>query len=246
MPGMGFPTRLAALIGAAWLAACAPADSPMPQAGPAPLAGPPGSGRTIHVVSNGWHAGIVVARDDLPHGKLPEAADFPDSGFVEIGWGDREYYTAPSPTLGAALAAGLGANPSVIHLVGLPLVPRPTADLEVVRLTLTGPGFAAMIDRIDAAFDRGAGARAERVAPGLAPQAGFYAAQGRFSLANTCNTWVARKLAAGGVAVSPAGVVTAGQLMERLRAARDADPGRAESAHRPSNEPALEPRPAIL
>ena len=45
----------------------------------------------------------------------------------------------------------------------------------------------------------------------------FYAAQGRFHLGNTCNTWTARMLRAAGVDIDPGGVVTAGDLMGRLR-----------------------------
>ena len=171
----------------------------------------------IHVVSNGWHAGIVIARADLPQGVMPEAAEFADLAFLEFGWGDREYYPSRSPTIAMAFAAGLGANPAVIHLVGLARPPDGDAGNEVVRLTLTPAGFAAMIGGIDATFDRRAGEPAERVASGLAPRSTFYAAQGRFSLVNTCNTWVARQLAAGGVPVAGDGVVTAGQLMGLLR-----------------------------
>ena len=71
--------------------------------------------RTIHVVSNGWHAGIVVARADWPERRTPEFADLASAPFVEIGWGDREYYPASSPTILMAIAAGIGANPAVIH-----------------------------------------------------------------------------------------------------------------------------------
>jgi uncharacterized protein (TIGR02117 family) len=193
--------RLAAIL-AAWLvAAGALADG----------------ARTIHVVSNGWHAGIVVSRGDWPPGRTPELADLAGA-FVEIGWGDREYYPASSPTILMAIAAGLGANDSVIHLAPREAAPRAGGGLEVQQLALSENGFRAMAERIDAAFDRADGAKAAVVAPGLRPGAVFYAATGRFSLANTCNTWVARMLEAGGVAIAPGSIVTADELMARLRA----------------------------
>jgi hypothetical protein len=42
-------------------------------------------------------------------------------------------------------------------------------------------------------------------------------------LFNTCNTWTARMLRAGGVNLSPSGVVTADDLVARLRAAVSLD-----------------------
>ncbi len=51
------------------------------------------------------------------------------------------------------------------------------------------------------------------------PDSNFYDARGRFHLFNTCNTWTARTLRAGGVNLSPSGVITADELVVRLRAA---------------------------
>lgn len=59
----------------------------------------------LQVVSNGWHAAIVLPKDDVAAtGLLPEAADFPAARYLEFGWGDREYYPAKDPT--AAMALG--------------------------------------------------------------------------------------------------------------------------------------------
>ena len=58
---------------------------------------------------------------------------------------------------------------------------------------------------------------------GLYPDSLFYNARGAFHLFNTCNTWTARKLKQGGVAISPSGVVTADGLMRRLRRAVSAE-----------------------
>ncbi len=187
-----------------------------------------GESRTIHVVSNGWHTGIVVARALVPEGRIPEAEDFPEAQFLEFGWGDREYYPNPRPSLGAALAAGLVPTDSVVHLAGLGRPPQAGNGIEVIRLDVDAGGLARMIAAIDDAFDRGAARRADILTEGLHTQGKFYPAHGRFHLFNTCNTWVARKLRAAGVALSSGGVVTAGDLMGRLR---DALAGDAEPAY---------------
>ena len=78
--------------------------------------------------------------------------------------------------------------------------------------------FRHMISFLDRYFDREEGGRLNPVAPGLHPNSNFYLARGGFHLFNTCNTWTARILRAGGVNLSTAGVITAGQLMSQLHA----------------------------
>jgi hypothetical protein len=93
----------------------------------------------------------------------------------------------------------------------------------VVSLALTKNGLRGLIEAIAGDFTRRQGNRAAPLSPGLYPNARFYEAEGSFHLFNTCNTWTARKLQAGGVALSPSGIATANELMDRLRKAAGAD-----------------------
>lgn len=175
-------------------------------------------GVAIHVTSNGWHTGIVVARASLPPGVIPEAADFPIAPYLEFGWGDAEYYPAPRPTLGMALGAALGPNPAIVHMIGLPAHPREVyPNSEVVELGLSPDGFQRLVRYLDATFARDGAERVPASAPGLYSFSLFYAAKGKFHLFNTCNTWTARGLAAAGLPVEVSGVVRAEDLMARLR-----------------------------
>lgn len=194
----------------AWLvAACAGAPPPPDITGPAT--------HNAYVVSNGWHTGIVLARDGLPPGLLPEAEDFADAPYLEFGWGDRAYYPAKDPGMGATLAAALLPTRSVMHVAGLDRPPRTgSGGTEAVAILLTAAQRDRLAAGIDAGFDRPEGGRAA-AGPGLYPDSLFYPARGRFHMFNTCNSWTARQLAAAGVPVSPAGVITAESLMRQLR-----------------------------
>ena len=105
--------RLAGLTCAGWLVACAPTPQPLLVDEGEPV-------HTIYVFSNGWHTSIVLSRDALPPGPIPEAADFPEAAFLEFGWGDREYYPSPRPTMGMALAAALTPTPAVLRSYEFP------------------------------------------------------------------------------------------------------------------------------
>lgn len=211
-------TRLIALL--TWLAcaivlgACA--------IGPRPP--PPDDGardHLVHVASNGWHTAIVVARPELvATGLLPEAGDFPNAAFLEFGWGDRAYYPAGRKTLGMTLAAVFFPTPSVVHMAGLHRVPVATGpDSEVLPVALTDLELRHLLRAIADSFGRPESGAAQAISRGLYPTSNFYAARGSFHLFNTCNTWTARMLRAGGVPISPFGVITAGELMARLRSA---------------------------
>ena len=199
---------------AAWLATCETAP-PLPSGGDGPRV------RHVQVASNGWHTAIIVPAPALATtGLLPEAADFPDAAFLEFGWGDRTYYPAKEKTLGMTLAAALFPTPAVMHMAGhAAALPGGSSHLEVVPVALTEAGFRSLVNAIASTFERPSDGRAESVSPGLYPDSRFYHARGEFHLFNTCNTWTARMLRAGGVALSPSGIVTADGMMARLRAA---------------------------
>lgn len=191
-------------------------------AGGAPSAagdgGPGVAAVTIHVASNGWHTGIIVARRDLPEGVLPEAGDFPDAPYLEFGWGDAEYFPNPDAGIGLALRAALTPTPAVVHLVGLPAHPRRVfPKAEIVDLRLTPAGFRALVDYLHASFVRDQAGQAGPAIDGLYAFSRFYPATGEFHLFNTCNTWTARGLEAAGLKVAVSGTLRAEDLMRQLR-----------------------------
>jgi uncharacterized protein (TIGR02117 family) len=177
---------------------------------------------TVRIVSNGWHTAIIVPRPEpVTIGLLPEAADFPDAKFLEFGWGDRTYYPAKKTTVGMALNAALIATPAVMHMAGLARAPDPGSN--AVSVTLTAGEFRRLLVAIARDFERSDGDRAAPISRGLYPNSNFYHARGTFHLLNTCNNWTARKLRAGGVNLSPTGIITGDQLMARVRSAVQAD-----------------------
>ncbi|HXV25169.1 MAG TPA: DUF2459 domain-containing protein [Alphaproteobacteria bacterium] len=195
---------------AAWLAACATA----PPSGSTPT----GSANRVHliyVINHGWHTGIAIARNGLPAGQVPEAADFPGARFLEFGWGDRDFYIASRPTFLMALDAALTPSAAVMHIVGFVETPQKLyREREVLAVALSSMELELMIAQIDAEFDRSTGGQPVAIAGDSVSR--FYPAHGQFHLFNTCNTWVARMLAAAGLPLSPSGVVTADDLMDRL------------------------------
>jgi uncharacterized protein (TIGR02117 family) len=179
----------------------------------------------IHLVTNGFHTGLVLPtsrlREVAGEGALARIAErFAAYGAVEIGWGEAVFYQAPAApgafdpwlALRALLRPG---NPSVLHVVGLsedPVIMFPGA--AVVPIAVTPQGFARLVARMEESVATRNG-EPEELRQGLYGPSLFYRARGTFSLFNVCNHWAARLLAAAGLPHAPAlALYPAGLLLD--------------------------------
>lgn len=180
--------------------------------------GPDGAARVVYLVSHGWHAGIVIRRADIAAVRWPELSRLPASEFLEVGWGDRDYYRTPDPSWTVTLRAALLPTPSVLHLVAFD---APVAAYfprsEIIEIALDVPGFDRLLRQISASFARGAAGKAVPLGPGLYGSSQMYLSTETYHLFNTCNVWTARAIAAAGCPISPASILRVDSLMSRAR-----------------------------
>ena len=174
--------------------------------------------KLVYLVSHGWHTGIVVRRTDLPTAVWPESEDFPGAEYLEVGWGDRDYYQSPEFSAWLAFKAIAWPTPSVLHIVGFSgPVTSYFPHSEVVELELSQRGFERLSGFVHDRFDRDGAARSARLGPGLYGQSAFYPAREKFHLFNTCNVWTARVLRAAGLPVTPVYAITTDNVMSQAR-----------------------------
>jgi len=170
-------------------------------------------------VRHAWHTGIVLRRQDIPAGVWPERDEFPGIEYLEIGWGDRDFYQAREPSSGMALRAALLSGPSVVHVAGFSgPVTRFFAGAEVLEVRLARPDFERLCAFVAGAHARDPAGRAIPLGASLYGAGRFYAGRERYSVFATCNTWTARALRAAGLPMAPARALTAGAVMRQLRA----------------------------
>ena len=170
--------------------------------------------KTIYLVSHGWHAGIVIKRADIPAGVWPEQMDFPAVEYLEVGWGDKDYYMTPEPHLGILLKAGLLPTASVLHVVGFSgAVTRYFPHSEVIRLELSEAGFEQLCQYLADSFSRDADDLSQPLGPSLYGEGRFYLSRETYHAFNTCNVWTARGLRAAGCPLTPAFTLTVDSLM---------------------------------
>jgi uncharacterized protein (TIGR02117 family) len=182
------------------------------------------------LVSNGYHAGLVIptarlagiARREGESALADIAARFGGYPFVEIGWGEEQFYAAV-PTI-AQLNLGLAiralfnpGNSSVLHVVGVSDHPRRVfASADIVRVPLSEKGFAELLNAIDATFaTSGEPPSPQVIGNGLYGPSLFYRANRPFHIFNVCNHWVSDMLSAAGLPVTPVlDTVPAGLLLD--------------------------------
>ncbi len=166
----------------------------------------PAATRHILVLKNAIHTDIAIPVDDAVRRRfhfLVDAgipADRPEVRYIVFGWGGRAFYLE-TPTWSQLKAVpvmkALTIDASVMHVdvAGDIVESRP----DVAGFDLGEDRFAALLDFIDASFQRGP------KGPILVPDAaysrfdGFYEANGHFNALVGCNTWTAAALRTAGL-----------------------------------------------
>jgi uncharacterized protein (TIGR02117 family) len=174
--------------------------------------------KTIYLVSHGWHAGIVVKRTDIPDGVWQEQNNFPESEYLETGWGDRTYYMTPEAHWGTAFKAALWPTQSVLHIVRFSdTVPAYFPNSEIIRIKLSFQGFERLIRYIADSYAKDEAGHAILLGPGLYGNSHFYLSREIYHGFKTCNVWTARALRAAGCPITPAFAIRVEGLMSRAR-----------------------------
>lgn len=193
--GLAAPFFMAALWGLAGLAGALI---------PAPVAVQPGAATVeIGLIATPIHYDLLLPLTPDLRARFGFAAqagvavEAPEAGWLLVGWGAREFYTAGGgygdlPL--RAVAKGIAGDASVLRLEAWGRFALRDAP-EVTRLRLTPAGYAALLARISAEL----GAPELVKAPGLTQADAFFAGRSGFSALRTCNVWMGEALRAAGV-----------------------------------------------
>ena len=176
--------------------------------------------RHIYLISTGWHVGIVVPVDNILKRNLPESLSFTNAGFLEISWGEKNFYQASDPSFAMAFNALLTSSPSVIHIFGFSnSVNLAFEKAEIIKISLKEGNYSNLLSFIHKSFTRNANGSSRPEGPGLygTENSRFYTSNGKFHLLNTCNTWAANAITKAGVEIDFQNVITAEGLMSEVR-----------------------------
>jgi uncharacterized protein (TIGR02117 family) len=165
---------------------------------------PTDEAHTVYVVSNGWHSGLVIPRDDVCDAAWPEQVMIPPTRYAEVGWGSRAFYMAPRITPLLAVRTLLWPSSSVVHVACFNGPPEQVfAEADVIAVRLSERGFRELCNCIHQTCEQDGQGRPIELGPGLYGESRFLQARGKYYFPNTCNAWTARVLRSAGCPITP-------------------------------------------
>jgi hypothetical protein len=189
---------------------------------PAPHAArllPGGPAVIVYLARRKWHVDVGFAAADLAPALAPVRHRFAADKYLFFGFGDRNYLLAGSRKTPEMLRA-LWPGPAAVLVTAVNDPARAFGAAQVIELALR-PDQARAVQ----AFIRGSlsGVTLTPLAAGPYEDSAYYAAEPRYSVLHTCNTWAAEALQAADQPIRARGVILAGQLWSQaLRLARAA------------------------
>ncbi|QPC93802.1 TIGR02117 family protein [Mesorhizobium sp. INR15] len=162
--------------------------------------------RHILVLKNPIHTDIAIPVDDAVRQRfrfLVEAGvptDMPEVRYIVFGWGGRAFYLE-TPTWSQLKAVpvmkALTIDTSVMHVDITADIAEPQAN--VAGFDISEERFAALLDFIDASFQRGPAGPLVIENAAYSNFDRFFEANGHFNALVGCNTWTAAALRAAGL-----------------------------------------------
>ena len=171
--------------------------------------------RTIYYVQHDWHSGLAWSQQGLEAFGVESWKDAP---YIEVGWGDRQFYFAGDKSILSTLRAAFIPSPSVIHVVSLAESPEKFFQFPVIKIELSEAGFQNLFAYVKATFQQNEkGDRLPAIGKGQYGVSNFYEAVPKYFSAFNCNTWAAEALRTAGISVCPNRAVLAKNLSDQLQ-----------------------------
>ncbi len=176
----------------------------------------PANKHTIYVSSISWHTGVVVPAYALPDSLWAEDPDYKSSTYLEIGWGDADFYTHEGFNLWYAFKAVFWPTSSVLHLNPIDRkVENYYTNTDVVRIELNGEQFEALCLFLVNQFERDKNGKIIPAAEGIYPSSQFYKGSKSYYFPNNSNVWAARALKRAGLPIGPLWHQTTGSVLNK-------------------------------
>jgi len=169
---------------------------------------------TIFLVGHGWHTGLVLPVNNIEAENFPEAADFRQADFIEVGWGDEGFYRATKITPTIITKAAFWPTPSVMHVAGFRGPVRnffPYSDIHEVKLSVEE--FDMLCRFISNSFEHDDQGESIDLGEGLYGKSRFYRAKGKYYMPKTCNIWTAKALREAGFPITVQTAITAENVL---------------------------------
>lgn len=174
---------------------------------------------SVYLVKENWHTGLMIPVNDFTKKILPVFSYFEGFEYVDIGWGDADFYQSEGFNICLAANAILFPTPSVLRIDGYRFsIERVIAWREfAIQFILTEEMFLRMADFINQSFKYNDYKEVVISSRVKEKPIIFFKSVHYYFFTRTCNTWAAEAIQSAGFEIDTFGLVTAGQLYSKLK-----------------------------
>ena len=173
--------------------------------------------KDIFVVDHGWHTGIILKTEDINSSAWQIDSFFKKYKYIEVGWGDEDFYKSSNPSVWMTLKAGLIPTSSVLHVRALSAYDLSMFSKEsIIRITISQGAFVKLSKFIENSFVK-KDSKLIILSKGLYPNSFFYLSSKKYHILHTCNVWTAKALESAELDISPFFAITTDALYSQIR-----------------------------
>lgn len=175
-----------------------------------------GSYHTIYVASISWHTGVIVPAYSLPDSLWPAGHVYPENAYLEVGWGDGDFFPNEGFNLWYALKAVFWPTPSLLHVNPLPEdLKNYYSGTRVVKIEVNDKALEELVHYLLGEFELDRDGVAIPAEQGLYSDSYFYQGSRSYYFPDNSNVWVARALKRTGFSISPIWYQTTGWVLNK-------------------------------
>lgn len=167
----------------------------------------PRGDKSVRVVCNEWHCELILDLDYFDSESIVRKTRFSSSGYLQIGWGDRDFYMSRTPGVWYALKAALWPTDGVLHLRmhhgDEHQLSRHFRYHNVAVVRIREDQLNEMISYIEESFAKDPDGNPVYLDRGWWTNSAFYLSSRDYYLPHTCNYWTARALSRSGLNLTP-------------------------------------------
>lgn len=202
---------LCCLLVLPFLSAC----SSMPNKQKIPIAN---TDHTIYFIYREWHTSIMLDAATVSRYSQYLQAEAAGRQFVRIGWGDGDYFTGKSKSLGTAAKALLASDYSALQVLAYAHSPFGQIPPDTrVAIAISDKGMRRLIRYLDKSFALDVSGQLIPLPSFAADTGHFYQSSGDYGLLSNCNTWSGRALQAAKLPVRSGLQLTAQSVFEQAK-----------------------------
>ncbi|UCG28400.1 MAG: DUF2459 domain-containing protein [Bacteroidales bacterium] len=171
----------------------------------------------IFIVRHTWHTGIIISKKTADQYLPAIRDDFPGVNYLEVGWGEKDFFTAEKGTVGLALKAVLIPTESVLHI--MPFKNHPFwyfKEEDFIELTISEQGFINLAQYFSNSFALNSDSTSIKVRNNSNIGGQFYLSREKYHGFKTCNVWIARAIKETGFPIGTFFALTSGNVMSQV------------------------------